>query len=50
MTDKERRRIEMLAEDVIQSAVNLREYELAYRRKEAEFKDFVRSLQTEDQA
>jgi hypothetical protein len=48
MTDKERRKIEMLAEDMVQSATALREHELDARRKRAEFLDFVRSLQNEE--
>ena len=46
--EQDRRKIEMLAEDWLQAAVNLREYELACKRKRAEFIDFVRSLQDEE--
>jgi hypothetical protein len=48
VTEKDRRQIEMMAEDWLQAAVNLREYELVCKRKRAEFIDFVRSLQSEE--
>jgi hypothetical protein len=45
MTERDRHKIEMLTEDWVQAAENLREYELACKRKRAEFLDFLHSLQ-----